>query len=267
MRKISGDDAIIDKLLGGDDAIVFNLISMIRYIEDAVIWTDDTSYLVVRGNPAAPIWLYVNEQADKNTEEDLYQILSDFIRNDRNAHVVAQSDFIQTVFRRLSADTGVSFSEYMPMNVYACHSVKRVKAVGALVPPEPKYKGRMAVLIKQMAEDAENRSISDMEAEEIAGALEHSDRLFLWKDSDIVAMANIAHKNETHARINTVVTDRAYREKGYAKMLVGELSQKILSSHLTPLLYADARNPISNAVYQDIGYEKVGEVTEFEVNN
>ncbi|MBE6752730.1 MAG: GNAT family N-acetyltransferase, partial [Ruminococcaceae bacterium] len=90
------------------------------------------------------------------------------------------------------------------------------------------------------------------------------DNIFLWKDENIVALAMIAHKTDKYARINTVVTDREFRGKGYAKMLIATLTTQLLSEGVVPMLYADANNPTSNAVYQKVGYTYQGEITEFQ---
>ena len=64
-------------------------------------------------------------------------------------------------------------------------------------------------------------------------------------------------------RINTVVTRREKRGRGYAGMLVGTLCQKLLAEGVRPMLYADAAYPSSNRAYQKIGFTKTGEVTEY----
>ena len=266
MRKVAGSDAIIDRMITGDNEIIFNLISLIRSDANAVIITDDRSYIVAQTHSSTPIWIYLNENKDAQTENDLVHILSDLIEKNKSVHINVQDGFIQRVFERLLVDKGYLFSEYMPMNVYVCHEVKAVEGKGKLVLSSAEYKERVVLLMKQMAKDAENYDMTNEEAEEMANAFEDSDDLFLWNDNEIVALARIAHRNEKYARINTVVTDREYRGNGYAKMLVGKISQNVLDSGLIPMLYADARNPYSNAVYQRSGYLQIGQITEYAVS-
>ena len=265
MRKINGNDQIIDQMITGDNEIIFNLISLIRNDINALILTDDKSYIVAQSNSSTPVWIYINDKADEVTEKELYNILFDLIEKNRNVHINVQDGAIRNVFKKLSEDKKYTFLEYMPMNVYVCHKITKVEGSGKLVMPETKYKKRMAILMQQITKDVENYDMTYKEANEIVDVFENSDFLFLWKDNDVVSMARLAHKNARYARINTVVTDRAYRGKGYAKMLVGEISERILAMGLIPMLYADARNTSSNSTYQKIGYEKVGEIMEFEV--
>lgn len=265
MRKIAGNDTIIDRMISGDNEIIFNLISLIRSDADAMIYTDNKSYLTAQSNSFTPIWIYTNENIDYMAIAEIADILVQAIEKNENVHIIGFAESLKNVFNRVSAQKKVVFSEYMPMNVYACRELKTVTCKGNAVVPKAEYKLRIATLMKQMAKDAEDYDLTDKEAEDIASVYKDSKDILLWKDSDIIAMARIAHRDEKYARINTVVTDREYRGNGYAKMLVGEISKDVMSEGLTPMLYADARNPYSNALYQNIGYEKVGEVMEYKV--
>lgn len=90
-----------------------------------------------------------------------------------------------------------------------------------------------------------------------------SGNLYLWiVDDTPVAMAKLAHRSLRHARINEVYTSRNHRKQGYASAIVAELCGQILEEGLTPLLYADAKNPDSNKVYQSIGFVEAGRIEE-----
>ena len=66
-------------------------------------------------------------------------------------------------------------------------------------------------------------------------------------------------------RINTVVTDRSKRGKGYAGMLVSEMCRNEQQNENEIMLYADADNPASNRLYQRIGFEQVGQIAEYKM--
>ncbi|MNF12189.1 FR47-like protein [compost metagenome] len=75
-------------------------------------------------------------------------------------------------------------------------------------------------------------------------------------------MANIAHQTSRHARVNDVYTPSAHRKKGYASAIVAEICSQLLHEEVTPMLYADAKNPVSNKVYQSIGFVEVGRIAD-----
>lgn len=61
-----------------------------------------------------------------------------------------------------------------------------------------------------------------------------------------------------------VYTPPAARGRGYASACVAALSQRVLDdgAHFC-MLYTDLANPVSNAIYQRIGYVPVADVTDW----
>ena len=58
-------------------------------------------------------------------------------------------------------------------------------------------------------------------------------------------------------RLGPVYTPRPHRGRGYASATVAELSQRILDAGDRPCLFTDQANPVSNGVYEAVGYEPV----------
>ncbi|WP_339146839.1 MULTISPECIES: GNAT family N-acetyltransferase [unclassified Sutcliffiella] len=61
---------------------------------------------------------------------------------------------------------------------------------------------------------------------------------------------------------NGVFTPVSLRKQGYASALVAEVSSHIIREGLTPMLYADLKNPSANKIYQDIGYTESGKISD-----
>lgn len=60
-------------------------------------------------------------------------------------------------------------------------------------------------------------------------------------------------------RVSLVYTPEEHRGNGYASAVTAHLTQHLLNSGRDMcVLYADARNPVSNSIYRKIGYEFVG---------
>ncbi|WP_300081865.1 GNAT family N-acetyltransferase [Propioniciclava sp.] len=59
------------------------------------------------------------------------------------------------------------------------------------------------------------------------------------------------------SRIGPVYTPAEQRGRGYAAWVVAVLSQRLLDAGVRPCLYTDQANPVSNEIYQRIGYVKV----------
>lgn len=73
-----------------------------------------------------------------------------------------------------------------------------------------------------------------------------------------VSMAGYMRETETAIGIALVYTPPCFRGKGYATSCVAQLSQMALDRGIIKcVLYTDLSNPISNSIYQKIGYRPV----------
>jgi hypothetical protein len=87
--------------------------------------------------------------------------------------------------------------------------------------------------------------------------------LFVWEDQDPVSMAAKARPTRHGITVNLVYTPPALRGRGYATACVASLSQRLLDSgRLFCTLFADLANPISNHIYERIGYRPIGSFAE-----
>jgi predicted GNAT family acetyltransferase len=86
--------------------------------------------------------------------------------------------------------------------------------------------------------------------------------LYLWDDGRPVTMCASPAGS---ARINLVYTPPDLRRRRYATAAVAALSRQLLESGKRYCcLYADLANPISNSIYQRIGYRPVCDFEEYE---
>jgi predicted GNAT family acetyltransferase len=89
-------------------------------------------------------------------------------------------------------------------------------------------------------------------------------QLFLWHNHHPVSMAGWAGPTPNGIRINSVYTPREFRGRGYASACVAALSQRLLDSgRKFCFLNTDLANPISNRIYERIGYCRVGEAENY----
>ncbi len=85
-------------------------------------------------------------------------------------------------------------------------------------------------------------------------------RIYLWDDDGPRTMAAWAGKTPHGVRVNFVYTPPESRGKGYASACVAALSQRLLDEgNEFCCLYTDLSNPISNSIYQKIGYRPVSD--------
>jgi len=119
--------------------------------------------------------------------------------------------------------------------------------------------------IRGFYKDALDEEISDEEVNQKVESYLERGYYVLEKDGKIVSQAVIGRTLIKGKSISGVYTPKEERGKGYAYELVYKLSKKCLDEGAEYcVLYTDAENPISNHVYQKIGYVKKVECEELE---
>ncbi len=93
-------------------------------------------------------------------------------------------------------------------------------------------------------------------------------RLYVWEDAEgeVVSLAGRGGRTPTGVRIGPVYTPPVLRGRGFAEALVAAVSQLQLDEGARQcFLYTDLDNGTSNALYERVGYERVGDAVEFRV--
>lgn len=90
-------------------------------------------------------------------------------------------------------------------------------------------------------------------------------RVMLWCDPDPVAMAAANLPQAGVVRIGGVYTPPDRRGRGYGSGATAAVSAARLAEGLRCMLYTDLANPISNGIYQAMGYRKLGETADLRI--
>jgi predicted GNAT family acetyltransferase len=151
---------------------------------------------------------------------------------------------------------------------------QRIYVLRVVDPVEPRPPGRFRVAdagdldliihwVKDFLVDIGERG----DPREISEVRIRDRKFFLWEDEVPVSMAAWAGKTPSGVRVNFVYTPPERRGRGYATVCVAALSQLLLDKgNKYCCLYTDLANPVSNAVYQRIGYRPVCDSAVYRVN-
>ena len=116
---------------------------------------------------------------------------------------------------------------------------------------------------RMFSEEALHETVSDEELEKKFQRHFSMGYYLLEKDGKIVATASCNRHLTKGKSIGNVYTPKEERGKGYAYNLVYRISKEFLDSGLEYcVLFTDDSNPISNHVYEKIGYERRADTTE-----
>ncbi len=79
-----------------------------------------------------------------------------------------------------------------------------------------------------------------------------------YKNNDI-GMARFIGKTDNFAEITSVYIDRAYRNKGFGKELIGHMIEAAIQEQKTPILVTSVSNIAAMKTYESMGFERQGE--------
>lgn len=106
-----------------------------------------------------------------------------------------------------------------------------------------------------------NREYKDEELDKICIRHINNKSIYLLKNDlgEIVAMAANTRGSTNVGTISLVYTPPEIRGKGYGALVTAKVSEIVLKEKKFANLSTDLANPISNSIYQKIGYKRIGE--------
>jgi predicted GNAT family acetyltransferase len=177
--------------------------------------------------------------------------------------VNSSADIARKFALKWSKLSGRTIRAQMAQRIYQLNRVtKNPRATGSLRESTLSdeallWKWRAAFSIEAEGMDREHAE------KDAALPLRKSRHLLLWEvEGAAVSMAGYSGRTPSGIRIAWVYTPPENRGKGFAGACVAALSQKLLDDgRKFCFLYTDLANPVSNHVYQKIGYEPVTDAT------
>jgi len=165
-----------------------------------------------------------------------------------------------------AAASGRQWKEGMAQGIYEClEVVPPAKVAGARRVTTPSDRGLLAIWIRDFVREAGGENPTMDEATAIADRHIASGRTYFWVvDGEPVSYAGASNLTPNGVRVGPVYTPAEHRRRGYAAALVADVTQRELNSgRAFAYLYTNLKNPTSNALYQRIGYRRVGEAFDY----
>lgn len=162
-----------------------------------------------------------------------------------------------------TTQTGESYKLKMALRSFQIEQVKPVNRPNGYL--------RLATyndkkLLKQWNQEFSLEALGDVEAnsERWVNNQLRQGTVYLWQDKTPVSIACQSGLTPNGTGINMVYTPTKYRRKGYASATVAALSQYLLKKGFKYcFLFTDLSNPTSNHIYQEIGFQPVGDWREY----
>lgn len=263
--KLENDRAMNNLMIGL--AGRFANISSKGCLRQAVAWRDDEfAGAAMLSSPNPETGNFIVTTADAAVREALADDVLKAIRSEGLVFtgVVGEEATVQS-YRELFEKEGYKETGAMGQGTYRCQKVEMP------TPAEP--------LSVRLATEADTDFVTDWfemyilealgvekgakgyEAREMAERRisEGHQWLAARQDGEVVAMAGSSRVTADTACVNGVFTPKAHRRKGFGSTITAVVTQEFLASGKDEVhLYTDLANPTSNKIYQNIGYEFIG---------
>lgn len=230
----------------------------------ATIWDGEDLVGTTLRTPPHPLHVFAVAGREREIAEPLVEWL---IVNDREVPVVVGERKCVEAFTTVRSKRLAARAELkVAMRVFRLDEVKKPEGVAGSL--RLARAGEEALLEQWVA--AFNVSIGEPRSEthvrESVARMLANGQLYLWEDPERgpVSCACNARKTVTGEVVNLVYTPDEYRGNGYASAAVAELSDLLLKRGAAfCCLFTNLANPISNKIYQRIGYQSVGDYASF----
>ncbi|GGP96902.1 GNAT family N-acetyltransferase [Streptomyces roseolilacinus] len=171
-------------------------------------------------------------------------------------------------------DTATAFADAWQRRTGAAPTLRvgmHLYRLDTLTPPEPRPAGRGRAVGEQDHEHlmrwcrelaADLGETVTIDADSWAGTRFAEKRYTFWEtpDGTAVSMAGVNPQVAGMVRVDPVYTPAPLRGRGYAAAVTAEVSRAALAAGATEVvLYTDASNRTSNALYQRLGYRRVAD--------
>lgn len=215
--------------------------------------------LVAVMTPPMNITLY---EKDNIPNEQSLNCLCENILKDKVAvaGVTAKDDLADRFAQIFCGKTGMSFQTHVNLRLYTLIKVdESVPQRGTLRRAEQRDLYFLPYWYKDFYIECNLGEESFENMVDAVNSAVKSGMLFILEEGGVpVSMAAATRETVKGRRISMVYTPPYFRKKGYASCCVAKVSQIVLDmNYIYAALFADLNNPVSNSIYQTIGYRPV----------
>lgn len=199
--------------------------------------------------------------------EEVISILVKKIKSDK-VHLIGINGEIETV-KKFVGRFGVACKIHLHQGLFYADSIIEPMVQGNVhhlkIEDGPEFKIALNFLRGFMADCFDDDSLE--KADKYLRRTIRSGEVYLWQDcsGNFTSMAAKTREGDKGAAISLVYTEPTHRGKGHAKGVCARLTNDIFKSGKSiAYLHTDLKNPISNKIYQEIGFKKIGEMMHYD---
>lgn len=214
-------------------------------------------------------WKLIMYSPTENVSDELYKFAAEEVYKLHNnlLGVNAETEIANKFAKYYCETAQKQYRLVRPMKILVLEKILPIQNVNEVIFREATEKDRdtLTQYIKEFHKEALDEDISDEDVNKKFELYFEKGYYVLEKEGKIVSQAVIGRQLIKGKAVSGVYTPKGERGNGYAYNVVYALSKKSLDEGAEYcVLYTDAENPISNHVYEKIGYVKRVECEELE---
>lgn len=224
----------------------------------AVTNNEKTELILLHRRP----WNLLLYSPTDNTSDELFEfVANEYFKIDNNLNGVnAEKELARKFSKYYSAIAQKEAKLNFPMRILVLENLNKPNLVENTIFREAKRDEEPILLefLKIFNKEALGEELEEQVLKERLNSYFEKGYYVLEVDGQIVSQAVISRVLTKGKSIGGVFTLKEYRGKGYAYNLVYKISEKMLKEGAEYcVLYTDDNNPISNHVYEKIGYKRM----------
>jgi len=208
--------------------------------------------------PPYNLTLYMTDNITNNTALEFF--ISEVIKaNIPIPGVISEKSLADSFAKKYTAIKNIEYSINMSQRIYELTKVNpEIPEIGILRLAKDSDIAFLPYWLEFFNRNEPNAPATGLNYEDARYHIA-SNRMYILEDEGIpVSIAKIAREMVTVCGVGPVFTPPYFRGKGYASSCVARVSSIVLEwGYKKCVLYTDLTNPISNSIYQKIGYNPV----------
>ncbi len=261
---IDSDHPVFDSAGYQKDVILFNVLDRAIRLTAFLLLSDGEQFVIARNRADLAAWVWTKDGiSDKTLEQVLFLLRVHFAG--RKVHVTAKAAVTQRI-QAFFEGLGYQAVRSIGLVAYRLDKLLPVKPIGHPRLARMEDIDTLCAYQRQFHLDCFAQELTNDPREGLVSAIEKQLFWVLEVDGAIASMVRAMVNERNNALVvNQVYTHAPYRGRGCAKFLVATVVAPALQQGLHAVLYADSKNPFSNAAYQHVGFVSQGEVLEVEM--
>jgi predicted GNAT family acetyltransferase len=261
---IESNHPIFDSAAYQRDAVLFNVLNRVINPTAFLRLSDGEYYIIARNRADLAAWVWTRDDIPEDKLADMLSLLRVHFAG-RRVYLtakVAVAKLAQASFESL----GFHMQHSLGLLAYRLDTLKEVQPIGQPCLAVAADIDTLCEYQRCFHRDCFGQELPDDPREGLIAAIENRRYWVLRVDGAIASTARITLYEAGRAIVvNQVYTHPSYRGRGCAKYLVATAIAPHIAQGMHAVLYADSKNPFSNAAYRRIGFELQGELLEIQM--